>query len=349
VDRDVRVVVLGFGELPDPVHECEGLDEVLELERTLERIVDLAPALRDIHGASMPRTYHRTMVLCPEREPLEAAPPAPLAVRARKERSHRELLTQRVLAPLGRLVVALLIPLRVSPIAVVLSNGIAGLGAAAAIAQGDLVTAAVLLQLKSVLDNVDGQLARATGRTSALGRYLDTEVDLVANVALTAALGYETGSWLLAAGALLAMTLLLSADYNADVLYRRARGRTVVTEPSAEEEGRLARVLARLYRIVYGSQDRALQGMAQRRLERVLWGSVDEGVRERVALAYHDRFTVLVLSNVGLSTQLAALGVALVVGAPAVFLWAAIGAVALLPMLQFRRETLARRALRSAA
>jgi archaetidylinositol phosphate synthase len=254
-----------------------------------------------------------------------------------------------VLAPVGRLVVAVLIPLRVSPIAIVLSNGVAGLGAAAAIAQGDLVTGAVLLQLKSVLDNVDGQLARATGRTTALGRYLDTEVDLVANLALAAALGYTTGSWLLAAGAFCAMTLLLSADYNADVLYRRVRGSTVVTEPSAEREGVLARVLARLYRVVYGPQDRALQGLARRRLESVLRGVTEERVRERVALAYHDGVTVVVLSNVGLSTQLAALGVALLVGVPAVFLWATIGAVAVLPVLQLRREALARRALRGAA
>jgi archaetidylinositol phosphate synthase len=254
-----------------------------------------------------------------------------------------------VLAPVGRLVVAVLIPLRVSPVAIVLSNGVAGLGAAAAIAQGDLVTAAVLLQLKSVLDNVDGQLARATGRTTALGRYLDTEVDLVANLALVAALGYTTGSWLLAAGAFCAMTLLLSADYNADVLYRRARGSTVVTEPSAEGEGRLAGVLARLYRIVYGPQDRALQGFARRRLERVLRGVTDEHGCERVSLAYHDRLTVVALSNVGLSTQLAALGVALVVGRPILFLWATICAVAVLPVLQARREALARRALRGAA
>src|SRR5919198_5677326 len=116
------------------------------------------------------------MVLCPEGEAAEATA-APLAVLARKEPAPRELLTQRVLAPVGRQVVALLIPLRVSPIAIVLSNGVAGLGAAAAVVQGDLVTAAVLLQVKSVLDNVDGQLARATGRATALGRYLDTEVD----------------------------------------------------------------------------------------------------------------------------------------------------------------------------
>ena len=289
------------------------------------------------------------MVLCPEREPREAAAAAPLAVRATKERAHRELLTQRVLAPLGRVLVALLVPLRVSPISVVLSNGIAGLGAAAAVVQGDLVVAAVLLQLKSLLDNVDGQLARATGRTSALGRYLDTEVDLVANVVLFSALGYETGSWTLALVALVAVTLLLSADFNVNVLYRRVRGSDVVTEPSAAGEGRLAATLARLYRVVYGPQDRAVQGLAHRRLGHVLRGAMDEDVRTSVEIAYHDGLTVALLSNLGLSTQLAALGLALALGVPEVYLWATIGAVALLPLLQLRRESLARRALRRAA
>jgi phosphatidylglycerophosphate synthase len=289
------------------------------------------------------------MIPCPEREAPEAPTLAPLAVRARKQRAHRELLTQRVLAPVGRLLVAVLIPLRVSPISIVLSNGIAGLGAAAAVVQGDLVTAAVLLQIKSVLDNVDGQLARATGRPSALGRYLDTEVDLVTNVALFAALGYETGSWLLAAVALVAATLLLSADYNVDVLYRRTRGSDVVTEPPAAEEGRLAVALARVYRVFYGPQDQAVQRLARRRLEHVLHGVTDEDIRAGVALAYHDRLAVALLSNVGLSTQLAALGVTLVLGVPTVYLWATIGALAVLPVLQLRREALARRTLERAA
>ena len=51
----------------------------------------------------------------------------------------------------------------------------------------------VLLQLKTVLDNADGQLARASGRVTLTGRYLDTEADLVVNAALFAALGYVTG------------------------------------------------------------------------------------------------------------------------------------------------------------
>jgi archaetidylinositol phosphate synthase len=286
------------------------------------------------------------VAVCPESENAAALPAATasLAARATKQRAYRELVTQKVFASAGRVLVALLLPLRVSPIAVVLANGVAGLAAAAAVAGGELVPAAVLLQVKSILDNVDGQLARATGRTSALGRYLDTEVDLLANAALFAALAYQTGAVLLSCAAFAALTIVLSADFNADVLYRRVRGSQVVTEPSAAEEGAFAQALARLYRVVYSPQDRMLQAFARRRLERVSERLDDEGGRE-VELAYHDQVTVAILSNLGLSTQLAALGLALVLGVPQLYLWLTLVALALLPVLQLRRERLARAAL----
>jgi phosphatidylglycerophosphate synthase len=250
-------------------------------------------------------------------------------------------LTRAVFGPLGRVVVSLLIPLRVSPIAVVVANGLVGLAAAVAVARGDLVAGAFLLQLKSVLDNADGQLARATGRTSALGRYLDTEVDLLVNVALFAALAHETGHVALAALAFVAVTLALSADFNTDVLYRRARGRDVVTQPSPENEGPIARALAAVYRAIYAPQDRLLQTLSRRRLERV--AGVREGDLPReVVLAYHDGTTSSVLSNFGLSTQLAVLGMCLVAGAPTVYLVLTLAIVVVLPILQFRRDAVAR-------
>jgi archaetidylinositol phosphate synthase len=199
-----------------------------------------------------------------------------------------------------------------------------------------------LLQAKSILDNVDGQLARATGRTTALGRYLDTEVDLLVNAALFAAIAYATDAVVLACAAFVAVTIVLSADFNADVLRRRVGGSEVVTEPSAAWEGAIARALARVYRLVYSPQDRVLQAVARRRLERLLV-RVDPDLRRRVELAYHDRVTVVILSNLGLSTQLAALGLALVLGVPELYLSLTLAALALLPLLQLRRERLARR------
>ena len=44
-DRDVRMMVLRFGEVADAIHERERLDKVAELELSLERVVDLAPSI----------------------------------------------------------------------------------------------------------------------------------------------------------------------------------------------------------------------------------------------------------------------------------------------------------------
>jgi archaetidylinositol phosphate synthase len=255
--------------------------------------------------------------------------------------------TDTVYAPLGRLLVRVLLPLRVPPVAVVVANGVAGLGAALAVVRGDLLAGALLLWLKTVLDNTDGQLARASGRTSALGRYLDTEVDLLVNVALFAALAHETGSPVLAVASLLALTFVLSADFNADVLYRRHRGEHVLTQPSAEGEGVVAKSLAALYAGVFAPQDRILQRIARRRLGRLTEAVGDSDAGGRVAHAYDENVMVAVLANLGLSTQLTVLGVCLVAGAPMFYLWLVVSCAALVPVLQVRREIAARRALDS--
>src|SRR5581483_8608545 len=106
---------------------------------------------------------------------------------------------ETVFRPLAHLVVVPLARLRVPPPAVVVTAAAFGLESAAELARGHLVVAAALLQAKTILDNADGQLARLTGRVTAFGRYLDSELDLVVNAALFAAIGYETGRPVLAA------------------------------------------------------------------------------------------------------------------------------------------------------
>jgi phosphatidylglycerophosphate synthase len=228
---------------------------------------------------------------------------------------------------------------------VVVGNGVAGVAAAVAIGRGNLVAGGLLLQLKTLLDNADGQLARAAGRTSALGRYLDTEVDLLVNAAVFVALAHVTGSNALSLAGFCALTLVLSANFNADVLYRRVRGEDVVTQPSAEREGRTARALAAVYGIVYAPQDRFFQAVSRVGLERVARRTADAEQRRRVTLAYHDAVSVGVLANLGLSTQFAALGACLVAGSPSLYLLLTIACAAALPILQLRRDRLARRAL----
>ncbi len=256
-----------------------------------------------------------------------------LLSRSRKPRLGREYACEYVFRPLAHGLVLALLPLRVPPPAVLLAGAAVGIAAAVEIARGELIQAALLLQLKTVLDNADGGLARALGRVTALGRYLDTEADLLVNAALLSALGYATGRPWEAAAAFLALTLVLGVDFNLERLYRREQG-----EEEAPPAGR-APILERVYQILFAPQDRLVEGLVEARLRRL---QADREVR----LAYHDAGTLTVLANLGLSTQLAALGVCLAVGLPSLYLWLALAGGACLPLLLVRREILARRARR---
>jgi archaetidylinositol phosphate synthase len=207
--------------------------------------------------------------------------------RSRKPRLRQEALCELVFRPLAHLVVVALAPLRVPPPVVVLGAAACGLAGAVELGRGQLVAAAVLVQLKTVLDNADGQLARLTGRVTAFGRYLDAECDLLVDAALFAGLGWYTHRPLAAALGFVALTAVLSANFNVE---RIARGAAAGWDGSP---------LGRVYGVLYGWQDR----LADRVFTRVhLWH-------------------VGTLANLGLSTQLAVFGVCLAAGRPTVFVW----------------------------
>ena len=187
--------------------------------------------------------------------------------------------------PLAHLLVLVLLPLRVPPPAVVLAGLVAGIAGAVEIARGDLLVAAGLVIVKTVLDGADGALARAADRVTAFGRYLDSDCDLVVNAALAAAIGYATGRPLLALGGFIAITAVLSLNFNLRRLYE-GRG-------AMPPGGGLAQ---RFYELVYAPQDRLADRLVRRRPSReALW-------------AFH---------NLGLATQHTALAACLVLVAVA--------------------------------
>ncbi|MEP6892395.1 MAG: CDP-alcohol phosphatidyltransferase family protein [Gaiellaceae bacterium] len=258
--------------------------------------------------------------------------PSALLARSRKQRPATEILCEHVFRPLAHLVVLALLPLRVPPPAVVLAATTTGLFAATELWRGNLLAAAVLLQLKTVLDNADGQLARASGRISVLGRYLDSESDLLVDAALFAAIGHVTGRPWLALAGFLALTFVLSLDYNLERLYRAERGTGFDALPDAAG---VAGLLRRVYMIVYWPHDRLIERF-------VAWRVRDDGPEPR--LAYHDRGTLAVLTNLGLSTQLAVLGVLLAIGHPGAYCWLVLGLAGATGPILLRRELLVRRA-----
>jgi len=315
------MVVGRLGGLGQAVHERDRVGEAVEGELALERPFDLAPSLGSGHEAKYAGLSGR----------------ARLFERSRKDTPTTELVCEHVYRPLAHLVVLALLPLRVPPPAVVAAAGCTGLAAAVELARGHLVVASLLLVAKTVLDNADGQLARASGRVSALGRYLDSESDLLVDAALFAALGYSTGRPIAAAAAFLALTLVLGVNFNLRRLYRLERGQAAEALPPAEG---VAAVLRRAYAVVYGPQDRLVEAFVEWRLRRL---RADAGAR----LAYHDRPTLVVLHNLGLSGQLTALALCLAVGRPELYLWLALACgLALLP-LALRRDVRARRERRS--
>ena len=240
-------------------------------------------------------------------------------------RAGRELLLELVFRPLSNALVPAFRRLGFPPPVVVLANAAAGAAAAVAIALGELVTGALLLQLKSLLDNTDGQLARATGRVTLAGRYLDTIADLVVNAAVFAALGHVTEQPLLACGAFVALTLVLAVDFNVTELYREAHG-SPTSQPPTTGAG-VERALAAMYALVFRPLDRAFRAFATRRF----------GGR-----GGYDRLTVTALANLGLTTQLAVLGICLALGAPDAYLWFVLACLAALVPLQLRAERRAR-------
>jgi phosphatidylglycerophosphate synthase len=225
---------------------------------------------------------------------------------------------EKVFRPLAHPLVLVLARLRVPPPVVVLAAGAAGIAAAVELGRGSLLAAALLVQLKTLLDNADGQLARITGRTSAFGRYLDSEVDLLVNAALFAALGWTTAQPALALAGFVALTSVLSLNFNVE---RLARGASA----APDDGGRPTALLRRVYALVYAPQDRLAEALVARRP------------------ALTSPLSVSLLANLGMSTQLAAFGLLFALGHPIAFAWLALAeataiALALLPIPRQQEE-----------
>jgi archaetidylinositol phosphate synthase len=251
--------------------------------------------------------------------------------RSRKANVAPEVLCELVFRPLAHVVVLALLPLRVPPPLVAATSGATGIAAAVELAQGRFVLAALLVQLKTVLDNADGQLARLSGRITVFGRYLDSELDLFVNAALFAAAGWYAGEPVVAALGFVALTTVLNANYNAERLYRAERGEEAVAMP--ETTGRADGLLRGLYLLLYAPQDRLVERFVARRLR---------DASSHARLAYHDRATVALLANLGMSTQLLAFGLCIALGRPAAFAWIAVAELAFVAVLALRRELLIR-------
>lgn len=197
----------------------------------------------------------------------------------------------------------------VNPQHVVLLHTALGLIAALLIRRGERLRPALLLQVKTLLDGLDGQLARATGQTTETGRYLDTEGDLLVNLALNVAVLGHAG-----VPVTLLQSLILTVDFVWEREYRAARGE--VFRESAAQRGDHPGVL-RALKAVYGAyfipQERALDALFQARLRRVTRPH-PPAPQERQA--YTPLPVTALSANLGLSSQFLLLGACVLAGRP---------------------------------
>jgi CDP-L-myo-inositol myo-inositolphosphotransferase len=155
------------------------------------------------------------------------------------------LVSRRLNRPLSRRVSLLLVRAGVSPTAVTLGTFAFTLVAAVVVAFGAvsvvaLAAGGLLVQLASIVDGCDGEVARATLRTSRFGALLDTMLDRVADAALLVALAVAAGlratTWAALTAALFAA---LFVPYVRAAYESTARAALPATRASYGRDGRL--------------------------------------------------------------------------------------------------------------
>ena len=155
-------------------------------------------------------------------------------------------------------------------------------GAAAGVLIGagtptSLAVAAVLLQIKNLLDAMDGSLARAQNRPSQTGRFLDSVGDAFVHAVVFAGIAWAAAPrlghavvWPLALAALVSALLQCSYYSFHTVAWRTLRRGNIVSridERSRPRDGGFFLVvLHRLYLAIYGWQDRWVQARVGRAL-----------------------------------------------------------------------------------
>ena len=134
----------------------------------------------DVDTPTDRRRAERTLVSLAARKPLDG----PVS----------RLVNRRLSAPIS----LVLLRAGVSPGAATVATFLFALAAAAVLALGvvwpaALVLGGVLVQLASILDGVDGEIARASLRSSPFGGFLDSVLDRAADAAVLAALAVAAG------------------------------------------------------------------------------------------------------------------------------------------------------------
>jgi phosphatidylglycerophosphate synthase len=185
-----------------------------------------------------------------------------------------ELINIFLLRPVAAALVWLIYPTNITPNHVTVAAICVGMASAWMYAAGTpaaVMAAGILIVLKDIIDDADGQLARAKQQYSRRGRFLDSIGDFVVDVAVFA--GIAAGlcasrpvlsSVVLSVLAFWGITLRVSYHVFYQVSFLHLEGkyelnRIVEEVTDADRKGdRVALVLQRVFNVLYGWQDRLM-------------------------------------------------------------------------------------------
>ena len=226
--------------------------------------------------------------------------------------------------PFARVLTRLLVNTSITPIQVTLAYTVVGLIAAILFATGvdlNAIIAGFLLLVKSMLDAVDGSLARARNRPSRVGRFLESLCDYFINAAVFIGIALYGGSITLDK-VILAFLALESAAwqgtiyYYYTVYYRRLTGGDTTSQLNETEAKQYpwdnpatVQALLNIYLVVYGWQD-------------ALFAAIDRAITPDVAAPiYRNKRLLTAITVMGLGFQLLLIAICAWLGQARWALW----------------------------
>ncbi|MFN2587051.1 MAG: CDP-alcohol phosphatidyltransferase family protein [Actinomycetota bacterium] len=154
-------------------------------------------------------------------------------------------MTQFLYRPISTRVANVLARTRISPLAVTWTGAAVALAGAVLLAGGYYVAGAAVTLAAVIVDCVDGDLARATDRSSTVGAFLDSVLDRWMDAALVLGLVYSDVDDLAVVGGLALTASLLTS-------YTRARAQSLGADCPEGIGGRDSRILILVVAAVAG-------------------------------------------------------------------------------------------------
>lgn len=228
-----------------------------------------------------------------------------------------EIINIYLLRPLAALIVWVLHPTKITPNHVTMFAIFLGLCSAFFYSMGTpaaLIAAGVLIILKDIFDDADGQLARAKELYSRRGRFLDSIGDFIVDAAVFAGLTFaayrsESG-WetiLLGLASFIGITLRVSYHvfYQVSFLHLEDRYKlNRIAEEITDEDMRgdpVALQLQKVFLLIYGWQDRLMYRLDS-------WCRGKNFDSKLTPVWYSDRFGLRLSGLMGFGTELSILG-----------------------------------------